>query len=279
MFSFEALSYRDNEGGLRLRRAQLLDERRAELDETGPAVERVYARRISRMVGGAVAIAGASLMVLAAAGSKGAAWLFGSALLDASLTPILVATVVAAAVATILARIVAIWHAHVLLMRDLAETDDVRADLERLTRRSPSERLAERADSLETKSVWAPLVGIALVTPLALHLVVGFLMTPDVHSLVRDFDWWILVSLCVTIPAHGVLAWQCVSFAKKLRTSTKPPSVWAPYGWTVLAGFFPGVILFLVPPVLVAITGVVFVPAMLATMRKIVHAERATLDA
>src|SRR6476469_2850004 len=101
MFSFEALSYRDNEGGLRLRRTELLDERRAELDEIGHEVQHVYARRVSRMVGGAVAIAGASLMVIVAAGTRGAAWLVGAPLFHATITPVLISTIVAALIATV----------------------------------------------------------------------------------------------------------------------------------------------------------------------------------
>lgn len=281
MFNFEALSYRDNEGGLRLRRAELLAERRDELDALDDRIPRIYARRVARIAGGFVAIAGASLMVLAAALSRGAKSLFDHSLVDVPLTPILFVTMIAAPVVTILVRFLAEPYARRLAERGLLETDDVRADIERLDRGSPVSWIAQAADRLETTSVSAPLVGIALVAPLSLHLVVGFVTTAGANDLVDAFDWWILVSLIVVAPAHAMLAWQCVRFAKKLRAwrgEGTPPSPWAPYGWTVLAGFFPGVILFFVPPVLVAITGLVFVPATLGVFRRIVVGERFDLE-
>src|SRR4051812_301369 len=107
MFSFEALSYRDNEGGLRLRRAELLDERRQDLESMRGHLPRLYARRIARIAGGLTATAGVLSMVLAAALGEGADKLLGHAILRVALTPMLVGTVLLSLLVTVVARFVA----------------------------------------------------------------------------------------------------------------------------------------------------------------------------
>src|SRR4051794_39173756 len=107
MFSFEALSYRDNEGGLRLRRSELIDERTIDFDAMGSHLPRIYARRVSRIAGGLTATLGALSMVLAAALGDGAGRLLGHEIVHVALTPILVATVLLAILVTLAVRFLA----------------------------------------------------------------------------------------------------------------------------------------------------------------------------
>jgi hypothetical protein len=283
MVSFEALSYRDNQGGLRLRRDELVAERARELTAVPSDLRRVYARRASRIAGGVVAIAGAAFMLVAAALSGGAEVLLGSPIVKLSLTTILLGGVFLAIPAMVVARIVARIHFRGGLRTALAITDDPTYDIARLEAGGPLRLACHRADRLERASVALPLVGWSLCAPLVSHFAVYVALSNTqgewFERAAREFDSWILISIVVTAAAHAVLVICAVRFAKNLRrandSAAQPmPSAWAPLGWTALAGCLPGVVLYVVPPVLVVLTGLAFIPAVFAFVRARVLSER-----
>ena len=285
MRTYEALSYRDNEVGLRVYRDGLLEARAAEIVALPSPLTRVYLRRISRIAAGGAATFGFGAMALAAVVGNGFHAAFDLRVFSPPLTLILLLTVAAVPVVALIARTGAQVKLLSLVRRDLRRTSDTRADVERLERPA-AVIVAEHADALETRSVAAPLVGCALIAPLTLHFVVYAFMESS-HSLdptIDDYDWWICASLLITGVAHVTLAVLGVRFAQRLRESLgagdgRTPSVWAPLMWTILAGCVPGVVLYLVPPTLVAVTGLVFIPAAFTLMRARVRSERRVLDA
>jgi len=282
MRTYEALSYRDNEVGLRVYRDGLLEARIQEIATLPTALTRVYVRRISRIAAGGAATIGFGAMALAALLGNGLHAAFDLTVGNAPLTLILLCTLAAVPVVALIARTGAQVSLRTLVRRDLRRTTDTRADVERLERPAAT-IIAERADALETRSVAAPLVGWALLAPLTIHFIVYAFMDSS-HSferLVDDYDWWICASLLITGIAHVALAVLGVRFAQRLRAEQAggpAPSVWAPLMWTILAGCIPGIILYLVPPTLVAATGLVFIPATFAAMRGRVGAERIALE-
>jgi hypothetical protein len=285
MRTYEAFSYRDNEVGLRVYRDGLLREREQEISALPPQLTRVYVRRASRIAAGVVAAIGFGAMTIAAILGQGVDAAFNTHLVTVPLTPILLATLAAVPVVALFARTVAHFRLLGLVRSSLRLTGDTRADVERLER-TTSTMVAERADALESPSVAMPLVGWALLAPLTIHFLVYAAMSNNepLDMFLHGFDWWICASLLLTGVAHFTLAALGFRFAKRLRevgngVALNDPSSWAPLGWTFLAGCLPGVILYLVPPVLVGATGLVFIPATFAFMKYRVQNERLVLDA
>jgi len=279
------LSYRDDEGGLRFRREQLLVLRRCEVDGARDELVSVHARRVARVAGGATAIAGAGCITFLSGLTYGA-----RALLDAPLfaneppiTSILVATVLLVPVAMAIAWSAARRRMETAMDGAVQPMSDIRHDVARLEHAPPLALLTARVDSLEFHSVWVPLVGWALVAPLSMHLMLALALGWVGIGQLEQFDWWILVSLVLTGVGHGVLCMMAVRFARRLRawnptpTSTESvPSVWSPYGWTLLGACVPGVILYAVPPLIAAVTSL-FIPVTFLALRRRVLAERAAL--
>jgi hypothetical protein len=275
------LSYRDDEGGLRFRREELLVLRKCEVDEASGELVALHARRIARVAGGATAIAGAACITFLSGLTYVAKALFGVPVFADTppVTSILVATVLLVPLAMAIAWSTARRRMRTDIESAVQPTSDVRLDVARLSHAPPLAVLTARVDSLEFHSVWVPLVGWALVAPLSMHLMVALVLV-GVERL-ADFDWWILVSLVLTGVGHAVLCMMAVRFARRLRawrpTSTeKLPSVWVPYGWTLLGACVPGVILYAVPPLIAAVTSL-FIPVTFLALRQRVLAERATL--
>jgi hypothetical protein len=280
---FEALSYRDNQGGLRLRRHELLGARTRELSSLPRDVARAYTRRISRIAGGVVAIVGAVLTVVIAVLDHGADAVLGDAIVKLPLTPFLLAGAVLSVPVMIFARGAARASLAMHLRRGLETTDDAAYDVSRLEESGPLRWASARADRLEQLSVAVPLAAWCLCAPLLSHFLVFLCFTDGrFERAVNEFDTWILVSMLLTGIAHAVLVFCAVRFARNLRKSNDSaavpvPSSWAPLGWTALAGCVPGVVLYLVPPAMVVVTGLAFVPAVFAFIRSRVLAERSAL--
>lgn len=139
----------------------------------------------------------------------------------------------------------------------------------------------------EPSSLWLPLAGVGLLVPLHLHLAYHLLTKGFSFSsrVVEGFDWWIGASLILVGFAHLVLAFQGFRFASKasqmstVQLEAKAPvSGWAALGWTVLGSLLPGVIAIGIPPVLVFVTGILFIPYMFGTMHRRLVAERHVLE-
>lgn len=264
-------SYRDAEAALRARRSELILARRAEAAAIDPEVRRIYQRRVGRSAGGVVAIAGAvSLPVLALAAPE-------------YLTAALLVTAALALVALAVGRIVARARFAATVMRTITESDDLYGDVARLERGDGSALAAIVADRLERASVALPMIGLALVLPLVLHFLFFIsVMVPFGERGVSTFNDWIKMSLVLVGHSHLLLAWLAWRFAKRMRATETSrlrlvPGGWPAWGWSTMASALPGAVLFLIPPGIVAATGLVFIPAMYSVMRRRVAVERSAL--
>jgi hypothetical protein len=129
------------------------------------------------------------------------------------------------------------------------------------------------AEALFAESVMVPTAGIALLLPITLHLPVVLLAGGA-----SAFDFWVAASLWITGLAHVVFAGLCVLRARQLvagRIATTPRTI---YVATLLTSCVPFVLLWAIPPLLVAITALPFVP-MLRALQRLVDRERAEIAA
>ncbi|HVY49258.1 MAG TPA: hypothetical protein VHB21_25380 [Minicystis sp.] len=263
--------YRDPRQAARLRLEELLDalarERPARL-----VVARIGAARVARVAFGAVGIAGALLVVVAAAlgyGSDGSGLL--SKLLLGSWTAAVLVWVVARTVGMIRARRAVVAF---------SPTNDPSRDVAALEAR-PSPAASTR---LAFASIALPLAAISLLAPLTLHLAFWALVLREPSDGLATFDPWIVWCFVLAGHAHVVLAAEACRYARRL-TSAPLGEVdvvdggWRALGVTVFASAFPGVVLFFVPPVLTAATGVAFVPAVFVATQRLVATERRALAA
>lgn len=127
--------------------------------------------------------------------------------------------------------------------------------------------------ALFAESVMVPTAGIALLLPITLHLPVVLLVGGA-----SAFDFWVIASLWITGLAHAVFAGLCVLRARQLvagRPAVTPRTI---YIATLVTACVPFVLLWAIPPVLVAITALPFVP-MLHAMQRLVERERAEIAA
>lgn len=103
-----------------------------------------------------------------------------------------------------------------------------------------------------------PVLAIALLAPLTLHLLVAVLSNADD---LRSFDSWVGLSLGITGIAHVVFAALSVRRARQLvRGATTVISPLRIYGLTFAASCVPFAVLFMIPPGLVALTGLPILP-------------------
>ncbi|WP_394822087.1 hypothetical protein [Pendulispora albinea] len=273
-----ASPYRDVCSLLRRRRDELIDGWQRSLGAADDLAS-IYARRHARAVAGCVAIFGAAIMILRAVLRSVEAFA-DSSFASVRLTQILIATLAAIAPAYFMTRVLAKAHfAHVLGELYVA-TDDVRRDLEDLESGKPRDLAVALVDGLEYRSVALPLIGWSLVAPLSIHLAIA---APFAGSnFFEAFDVWIGLSMVIVGLAHIVLVALSWCFAKNLRAWSSDseetlPDGWSVLGWTVGIGSIPGAVLLFVPTILIAITGVAFIPWVFDRMQARVLDERKRL--
>jgi hypothetical protein len=132
---------------------------------------------------------------------------------------------------------------------------------------------------IEPWSVALPLVASALLAPLTSHMLLAFVLS---GSFEPGFDDWISVSVVVVGHAHLALAVHGVVWARRVARTprdllpTLPGWLWG-WGAAVIAAAIPGSILYLVPPLLTAATGLVSVPPAYLLLRRSVVAERGAM--
>lgn len=104
-------------------------------------------------------------------------------------------------------------------------------------------------------------VGIALLAPLTVQILVFSLLGDPAYSR-RDNDLanWVVMSLIIVGAAHAALACMTARRAVELANGEQPRSLGSVYGLTVAWGCVPGVVLFLIPPILVGLTGLAVMP-------------------
>ena len=132
-------------------------------------------------------------------------------------------------------------------------------------------RLAGTPNTLFAESLMIPAAGIALVLPITLHLPVVLALADR-----EAFDVWVEVSMYITGLAHVGLAFMSALRGHQLVAGK---SAWSPrniYTATVVVSCVPFVALYAIPPALVALTALPFLP-LLRAMKRIVARERAEL--
>lgn len=253
-------------------------ELRGELTPMLPALRAVTRARLARIAAGGVGVAAALAMTFCAAWfsdkssdpSPTYALLYGSL---AAMGTWLVARTGLGLGARLRRRESGELRLSGQLDEDLARIDaqDPRAELHRV------ERLANR---LELPSVALPAAGISFLFPLLSHWL--FLLVTGSAREMGDFAQWIRISLVIVGHAHIALVVCGFLFAKKLRglsldalTDLKIHREWLK-AWLITIGVscLPGILLVLVPPILVAITGIAFIPAVWLLLHRAVRAER-----
>jgi hypothetical protein len=280
-----AIAYRSLEPVL-VQRVTELREQRDHDSALSAVARRIAARRVARSLAGCagVMMGGAAFLVAIAS-------FFSSP--DAARTDRVAATVlllaawptafVIGAVGRVAARVMLSLDARIPLTGDPAE------DLARLEARDPLQDARATARAWERRSTALPLAALSLLAPLSIHWVVYILLlkAPDLRaSTFDDFGVWIGMSAVLVGHAHLALLIGSVIWASRLRTR---PTVdirggihrsWA----TVLAvsagvACLPGIVLLAIPPILVGLTGVLFVPLMFLGTVRILAAERSALEA
>jgi hypothetical protein len=161
--------------------------------------------------------------------------------------------------------------------------DDPMADVARLERGGPVEHVLRATHRLEAASFMLPLIAYTLLTPLFAHLLIGSaLLGVSVHS----FNAWVLISLLLVGHAHVTLLILCIMHVLRVRSELDrgvavqgaTRGFWALL-WTVAASSIPGAVLLCIPPMLVALTGLLFVPWMFHWASRRAQRERAILEA
>ncbi len=206
-----------------------------------PVRNRIFARRIARIAFGVVLLAGALALVAAAASGS---WERGR-------PPRLSAAQILGY--TWFAATVAAGAAYAL---------------------AAALRLRLARDALFVPSLVVPAAGVALVLPITLHLLVAL----AIGSRSAAFDEWVEISLVVTGAAHLVFAALCMLRARRLAAGDATMTVAKLLGITVAAVCVPFMVLWFIPPVLVAITALPILP-LLHGMRPLIDRERAEIAA
>jgi hypothetical protein len=117
-----------------------------------------------------------------------------------------------------------------------------------------------------------PAAGIALVLPLTIHVVVA----SAIGVTARDFDDWARVSVAITGFAHITFALLAAIRANQLATERIAIGSWRIYFLTVFVSCIPFGVLFMIPPLVVGVTGLAIVP-MLERMPRWIARDR-TVD-
>ena len=199
--------YRDAEVGAAARLRELLAERRAALAHYGDGLVGLRHRRRARVIAGGVGLAGAAV------------WIALTLAQDTLSAPALAGAVAASVLAYAMARA---WPAAQLASVADEARDSRRpsARLSRLEARGPVREAARRwADVWPRASVALPLMAVAMLAPLAMHLAAlsgaavaeGRAMSP------REFGKWAVASFVVVGHAHVALAVMGARMAHRLQ--------------------------------------------------------------
>ncbi len=167
-------------------------------------------------------------------------------------------------------------------------TGQLDVDLARIDASHPTAALARRVERLEIWSTALPLAAISLLAPLTLHFLVGLLFgwtSSPYRSTAEEFTTWLRISLVIVGHAHLALMACAIAFARKMKrldtlgvAGLMIHAEWAKaLGIAVAVAAVPGIILLALPPVIAALTGLVFVPAAFISTRRRVLDERAVV--
>jgi hypothetical protein len=273
-------AYRDDTAAAKLRYDEQVVRWNATAASLSSAAE-VHTLRSARIAAGSVGIIGVVVLAVVAAVSI----LVLHTPPKGGLSLILLATWVAVVIAYRLARRRAAARA-ARAARAPAPSDDPWADLARLAALPPGASLHALAASQERASASLPLIALSLLLPLSIH---GFLYASAVvatcHAeVIGSYDYWIMLTMIGVGHAHLALAWFARSFAKSLASIPDHEVVAEAerrarraFWWTVGISAIPGAYLVFIPPILVAVTGVLFCKPMFRRIAAEVLLERQEL--
>ncbi|WP_437500116.1 hypothetical protein [Sorangium sp. So ce1099] len=260
-------TYRNDEDVARLHIESLLARHRRQVEALPEHLPRLYRRRVARSLAGQVALGGATPVLVTVAAPR-----FPDLgdLLPGAVTAALLASCALAACAYLAGLYLADARLRRALSLEVQRSGDVHADRARLEAAAPDARLRSMVDAEERRSVALPLTGFVVLAPLLLHLVVYRLLGWSLpwSELFVGFDWWIRASVATVGHVHAVAAYLAFRYARKLRqTATRdladdpPPGAFCALGYAVLASALPGVALFSLSTIVVALTGASIMPA------------------
>jgi hypothetical protein len=183
---------------------------------------------------------------------------------------------------------VAFVGAHSTLRSDPNEASvdagDLWTELATLERHDPLREMREVARRWEFAAVATPLTAISLLAPLTLHWLVDVLFLGGASSDNGFRTNWIPASAIIVGHAHLALVIACVWWARSLRRREAVEARLAiNRSWgtamavTVATAAVPGIALLAIPPILVALTGLVFVPWMFRATASVLMREREML--
>jgi hypothetical protein len=169
-------------------------------------------------------------------------------------------------------------------------TGDVTADLAAVEAADPLRASREVAMRWERASVAWPLAAVSILAPLTIHGIAwSFFNLPTGEISTRslaDFGVWISLSALIVGHAHIAVLVGAVRWACRLRatpTQYLRLDLHKHWGPTLLIAVgiacIPGIVLLGIPPLLVAVTGVVFLPLTFARAARVVSDERMVLEA
>jgi hypothetical protein len=168
------------------------------------------------------------------------------------------------AVVYCVARGMAWWHLRRLGKKIYRSTEDVFEEIARLETGGLTHFAVKRASYYEVSSFAWLLVVFSLLAPLTLHLLFSLAFLSVGPS---SFNGWIRISLLVVGHSHLVLL--VLSILHIIQTKRELDRGIRCRGssrgfkallWTTLASALPGIVLFCIPPALVFLTGIIFVP-------------------
>lgn len=246
--------YRDREALAKIRLAQLftrLDERALRARTSVSAS--VYRRRVARASAGVVGAVG-GLAVLIVSGVSLATQHGG-----AVNVLVLCASLAAVAAAYLVARLDAGARLRARFRALLTLTADTDRDIARLEEARPMGFVRDSADRLGRLSIAAPMVAMALLGPLSLHMCVAALpLVANGDPMLEDFGNWMAISAVVVGHAHLVLALVSWRYTGRLfagRSGAALNEGVKALGWTVFTAAVPGILLIVLPPLITCATG------------------------
>jgi hypothetical protein len=161
-------------------------------------------------------------------------------------------------------------------------------DLARLEASDPLREACDIAMSWERRSAALPMAAASLLAPLTIHGIVWFVLARPSTAVsgMDDFGSWIALSVIIVGHAHLALLVSALRWAYKLRSvETIQLQIGLGRGWgtalLVSAGVacLPGIVLLAIPPILVLVTGLAFVPLMFHATARTIERERRVLEA
>lgn len=233
---------------------------------------RVFGDRVARVCAGLVGLFGFAYLVLDVLTN------------DAAFSGhILLGSWVLALAVLVPAQLLASRGFRAWLEHQLRPGDDPFADVERLADGRIWQTARAEVDRLEAAALALPLAAISLLAPLSLHLIYWALFCPG--ATITDFSRWVVISLVLVGHAHVTLVIASVAFVRRLtRAEHRGRHVHGGRSGvsallvTGAVALLPGALLIFVPPLLVLLTGLAFVPLIFHWAARQARCERRVLE-